>query len=152
VKILLALDMSKGSEEALRAVLTEFTPARHDVRVFHAVDWAEHLPASFLYARGPEAAESVIGFRDRLLREVDGYVRAAAERLRAAGFTVSTEVSPEGDPPRAILKEAAAWPADLIVVGSHGRSGLERVLLGSVSDRVVRHAPCSVHVVRSRKE
>jgi nucleotide-binding universal stress UspA family protein len=45
---------------------------------------------------------------------------------------------------------AAEWPADTIVLGSHGRKGLERLLLGSVSYNLVRHAPCSVEVVRER--
>jgi nucleotide-binding universal stress UspA family protein len=54
----------------------------------------------------------------------------------------------EGEPREEILAMAEAWPADAIVVGSHGRKGLDRVLLGSVSDGVVRHAACSVMVVR----
>ena len=45
---------------------------------------------------------------------------------------------------------AAAWPADDIVMGSHGRRGMNRLLLGSVSEGVVRHATCSVQVVPKR--
>jgi hypothetical protein len=48
------------------------------------------------------------------------------------------------------LEVAAAWPADTIVLGSHGRKGYHRLLLGSVSDGVVRHALCSVAVIRGR--
>jgi nucleotide-binding universal stress UspA family protein len=49
-----------------------------------------------------------------------------------------------------IIDHAAEWHADLIVAGSHGWEGLNRFLLGSVSESVVRHAPCSVEVVRTR--
>jgi universal stress protein A len=48
-----------------------------------------------------------------------------------------------------IVKAAKDWPADLIVIGSHGRAGLQRALLGSVAEGVIRHAPCPVLVVRA---
>jgi nucleotide-binding universal stress UspA family protein len=55
-----------------------------------------------------------------------------------------------GDPATEIVKAAQEWPADIIVMGSHGRQGISRVLLGSVAESVVRHAPCPVLVVRSK--
>jgi nucleotide-binding universal stress UspA family protein len=57
---------------------------------------------------------------------------------------------PEGRPDEEIVKAAQLWPADLIVIGSHGRGGLGRVLLGSVAEAVMRHAPCPVLVVRNK--
>jgi nucleotide-binding universal stress UspA family protein len=63
---------------------------------------------------------------------------------------VTTEVL-TGSPKRIIVEEAETWGADLIVVGSHGYRGWERLLLGSVSQAVVSHADCSVEVVRCRK-
>jgi nucleotide-binding universal stress UspA family protein len=75
-------------------------------------------------------------------------VSAAAERLRGNGFrNVDTAVR-EGDARVELINAATEWPADLIVVGSHGRKGLDRFLLGSVSEFVIRHAPCSAQVVR----
>lgn len=72
---------------------------------------------------------------------------AAAERLTQAG--VSTDVRLERGPAGAqIVQAARAAGADLIVVGSRGHSKLEELLLGSVSDAVVREAPCSVLIVR----
>jgi nucleotide-binding universal stress UspA family protein len=59
------------------------------------------------------------------------------------------EVIEEGEAAAAICREAAARRADVIVVGSHGRTGVRRLFLGSVSERVVRHAPCPVLVVPS---
>ena len=69
--------------------------------------------------------------------------------MHAAGFTLSSsEATPIGDPRAFILDAAKTWAADLIVLGSHGRHGLERFLLGSVSEAVAVHAHCSVEIVR----
>ena len=56
-----------------------------------------------------------------------------------------------GSPAQAIIEEAENWGADLVVVGSHGYGFWERMFLGSVSNAVVHHAPCSVLIVRKRK-
>jgi nucleotide-binding universal stress UspA family protein len=74
-------------------------------------------------------------------------VEQAAQLLRAKGLNVST-VGEEGDPKTRIIDHAAEWHADLIVLGSHGRKGFDRFLLGSVSEAVARHASCSVEIVR----
>ena len=57
----------------------------------------------------------------------------------------------EGDPAESIVEAARSEGADVIVVGSHGRGAIGRALIGSVSDQVVRHAPCPVLVVRSSR-
>jgi nucleotide-binding universal stress UspA family protein len=53
-----------------------------------------------------------------------------------------------GEPRAFLLDEAKAWPADLIVLGSHGRHGLDHLLMGSVAESVALYADCSVEVVR----
>jgi len=63
---------------------------------------------------------------------------------------VYTDVE-EGDPQAAIINYAARWHADLIVMGSHGKKGLDKALIGSVSETVLRHAHCSVEIVRPTK-
>jgi len=70
-----------------------------------------------------------------------------ALRFRNLGFR-SEGISMKGDPETEILDHAKEWGADLIVVGSHEVSRLERLLVGSVSESVVKHAPCSVLVLR----
>jgi nucleotide-binding universal stress UspA family protein len=55
-----------------------------------------------------------------------------------------------GSPVTEIVKAAKDWPADLIVIGSHGRGGIRRALLGSVAEGVMRQAPCPVLVVRAK--
>lgn len=71
------------------------------------------------------------------------------ELLTAAGLRASCEVAELKDTPAAAILEAAEeWKADLIVMGSHGRRGFDRFILGSVSETVAMHAGCSVEVVR----
>jgi len=83
--------------------------------------------------------------------EVRDRRHAAAQELvgrgRAMGITVSFLVW-TGDPGESIVSAAEAESADLVVVGTHGRGTIGRLLLGSVSDHVVRNAPCPVLVVR----
>jgi nucleotide-binding universal stress UspA family protein len=83
--------------------------------------------------------------------QIRSHREAAATDLVARGRRVGVEVTFliwEGDPGESIVEAAAAERADLVVVGSHGRSGVGRAIVGSVSDHVVRHAPCPVLVVR----
>ena len=69
--------------------------------------------------------------------------------LSAAGLSTSESVSVLLDPPKTIiLNEAAEWGADMIVLGSHGDHGIDRLLLGSTSEAVATHAECSVEVIR----
>lgn len=79
--------------------------------------------------------------------EARGFAEEGARILEAQGFQVSPRVA-EGDPASVILDIAEQLHADLIVVGSHGRTGLARFFLGSVSSRVAAHAPCSVLIVK----
>jgi len=75
-------------------------------------------------------------------------VERIAKELRSAGFKADAVVE-VGDIRERIIDFAAEWGADLIVVGSHGRSAIQRFLLGSVAEFVARHAKCSVEIVRT---
>jgi nucleotide-binding universal stress UspA family protein len=78
-------------------------------------------------------------------------VSESAAKLQEAGNPPGILVEKDvlfGSPDSRIVETAEEWKADLIVVGSHGYSRWERLLLGSVSSSVVHHAPCSVLVVR----
>ncbi|MGI0484575.1 universal stress protein [Pantanalinema rosaneae CENA516] len=74
-------------------------------------------------------------------------LQALAATARQAGVTVEFQQLPDS-PGRAICRLARTWDADLILLGSRGRSGLQELLLGSVSNYVLHHAPCSVFVVK----
>ena len=104
----------------------------------------------------PPATEFVLAgatlqeIRERQAAEADGLTKQAGEQIAAPGrLSIETAIR-EGDPRTAIVDEADEWQADLIVVGSHGRTGLKRLMLGSVAQSVVAHAHCSVEVVRRR--
>lgn len=76
---------------------------------------------------------------------------AELARLRdehLSGLTVELDVTADHAPAKAICEYAESHGVDLIVVGSHGRGGMERWLIGSVAERVVRHAAANVYVVR----
>jgi nucleotide-binding universal stress UspA family protein len=75
-------------------------------------------------------------------------VDRAAAALKAAGFNAKGRVV-EAETRSGILDLASEWHADLIVLGSHGRKGLQRFMLGSVAESVARGAYCSVLIVRA---
>jgi len=82
-------------------------------------------------------------------REANGRrVAAVAADLSASGFAAKGVVA-DGDPRIALVDIARGEKADLLVVGSHGRTGLTKLVLGSVASHVTTHAPCSVLVVRA---
>lgn len=83
----------------------------------------------------------------RARKAVESAERKLGARKESAKLKVSTKVA-GGSPKQAILDEADAFKADLIVLGSHGGGRIERFLLGSVSLAVVTHAKCSVEIVR----
>jgi len=149
MRILLAIDDSKFAEAATHAVLSQVRQDHTQVLVLHAVDWSNFMPTPFpvvgvqpMFSEG--RLESIIESETQRARDL---VKTAAEGLRSAGFDASTSVR-EGDPKMVILDCATEWRADLIVVGSHGRKGVARFVLGSVSEAVARYAHCSVEIAR----
>ena len=98
-----------------------------------AVGVAAVEPESLVEAERGEAAE---------------YLGRVAARLRARGLAVEV-AQPEGAPAPVIVEHARGAGADLIALGTHGRGGAERLLLGSVADEVLRHAACPILLVRA---
>jgi nucleotide-binding universal stress UspA family protein len=141
MKILLASDSSKFSETAAKSLAGQFRPQDTEVRVLHVVE-----PTAI--SEPPQMSRGYYPELDEQLPEAREIVERAAKTLSSAGFRVTTAVA-TGDARSIILDDAAEWRADLIVLGSHGRKGLGRFLLGSVSETVARHARCSVQIVRT---
>ena len=143
MKILLAIDDSQFSENAIQAVIAQARGQETDVQLLHVVDLLPITPLDGYWATIPD----LDSLRKEQAKRGEELVARAAEKLRAAGLKVAARVE-EGDPKSKILDLAAEWKVDLVVVGSHGRTGLDRFLLGSVSEGVARHAHCSVLIVR----
>src|SRR5688572_14476942 len=146
MNVLLAVDDSTYSAEAARAVADRPWPSGTKIRVLSAVEKVR-MPAM------PEVMLAAGGDLDRLQQQrtsqAQQLIKQVSEKLDAAGLKTETAVR-DGDPRSLIVKEAEEWPADLIVLGSHGYTGIKRWLLGSVAQSIVSHAPCSVEIVRSR--
>ncbi len=143
MKIVLAVDGSEFSDAAVRAVIAQMKPSGAEVRVLHVT---ESVPFLVTGKFGVAVADAESLRRERFAH-AEKIVQRAVEALRKAGFK-AVPVVREGHPKSAIIDYAAACGADLLVLGSHGYTGAQRFLLGSVSDAVARHAPCSVQIVR----
>lgn len=144
MKVLLAIDDSPYSEAAVQTVLVQLAPKTTEVRVVHILELILLVPSMM---PGPNLAPDFVAMRQEALAEAKALVGRVASQLKSAGFAVTTDVE-EGEPRTRIVELAKEWGADLILLGSHGRKGLQRFLMGSVSDSVARHAHCSVQIVR----
>jgi nucleotide-binding universal stress UspA family protein len=140
MKILLAIDNSKFSEAAAQSLAGQFRSQDTEVRVLHVVE-------PIAISEPPEMSPGYYPELEDQLPQARELVDRAAKSLASAGFRVTTSVA-TGDARSVILDDAAEWQADLIVLGSHGRKGVGRFFLGSVSETVARHARCSVQIVR----
>jgi nucleotide-binding universal stress UspA family protein len=94
--------------------------------------------------------ESLEHIDQEVQKRARALTKKTADNLKKKRFKVETAVR-RGDPRSEIVDEAGKWRADLIVMGSHGYTGIRRFVLGSVASSVVSHAPCSVEIVRSKK-
>ena len=140
--VLVPVDGSPQSEKALDHAMATFPDA--DLVALTAVD---PVAAGYAATPGPDASgypgEWIEQAHERADRILDDAVEQAAERDREIETVRVTD-----RPARAIVDYADEEGVDQIVIGSHGRTGITRVLLGSVAEKVVRRAPCPVTVVR----
>jgi nucleotide-binding universal stress UspA family protein len=135
-KILVPVDFSEFSRKALKYALRMAAQFGAEVTLVHVVepfiyptDWMLPLPQT----------------------DFAGARRAIIEQLRALTESYPFAAQPivvEGKPSQEIIKIAKARKADLIIIGTHGYSGVKHALIGSVAERVVRLAPCPVLTVR----
>lgn len=149
-RILLALDGSRFAERVLPCLeplaqkfgstvtlLRALTPVRAPV--------TPDASAGAVSEGWPAADEDVV--TDEMRRDAASYLTDVRRRLQARGLTVESE-SPEGPASDAILRRARQLGVDLIAITTHGRAGVDRMLLGSVAEDVLRRAPCPVLLVR----
>lgn len=145
-RVIVAVDGSSASLRAAEAAAQRAWPKGTKVRVIGVVD-PRYLEGTFLGADmgvlAPLPGSEARTWLERSLAK-------AARVFTGTGIPVETEVL-TGEPRRELLKAAKAWKADGIFLGASGLTGVERLLLGSVSSALAAHAPCSVEIVRGPK-
>lgn len=144
MKMLLATDGSDFSRLALEKAAEVAAATQSEVIVL-SVSQLINLGTVGPMVYAPESA-----FEVPTKEESEGILQEASEYLRARSIPHRT-VRSIGQPAEAILHTAEEEHVDLIVLGSHGRTGLQRFLLGSVSNQVVSHSPVSVLVARESR-
>jgi nucleotide-binding universal stress UspA family protein len=140
-KILIATDGSESSRIALEEALLLAAGLRAEAHVIHVYEPLR-----------PMAMQGMAELPRLLREEGEHALEHAAERARAMGVQATTAtVDASGRPTAdAIVAEAIASGADLIAIGTHGRRGVQRMLLGSVAESVARHATVPVLLIRER--
>lgn len=154
-KILVALDRSKVRRVVLDQALSLAQVMGADLMFVHALSAYEHdspgLPVRAYHTYYP-ILDSVAwdtyqqrweAYEQKGLEELQQFAAEARDLGLHAEFTQTA-----GDPGRIVCDVARSWSADLIIVGHRGLAGIGELLLGSVSNYIMHHAPCSVLVVR----
>jgi nucleotide-binding universal stress UspA family protein len=134
--IVLAYDGSKFSNKALQEALRIAKSSGGSLLILSVVDITD------------EFESEAPGLTDKMTEKLLKSAQKALEKAVAAKVKAKVEVH-VGDAYEMIVETARKKKADIIVMGSHGRTGLTRLLMGSVTSRVIGHAPCSVIVVRA---
>ena len=145
MKLLIGVDESPFSRAAIEFVRKMSWPA--ETRMIVVSSLAPE--GSGFGAYEPASAVKAAGMVERIRELMGELVERSQKSLTDAGLQAEGRVV-EGDPREALLEVARKEGVDLIVVGSHGRTGLEKLLMGSVASHIVAHAACSVLVVRRK--
>ena len=140
-KILYATDFSESSVPACDYALTIAKLARAEVHVLHVIGEFADRRMSMMQPEAMTMLEREIEIQ--ALKEMEGFCKEKFD----GEIPYTTEVV-VGIPFQEIIKKAGELSADLIVVGTHGRTGLEHVIVGSTAERLVRRSPVPVLTVR----
>jgi nucleotide-binding universal stress UspA family protein len=147
MKILVATDGSECSVMALDSVASRPWPKGSEVKVLSVPE--VFIPVNVFPYFDPKEFDTL---NTSAIKDAKSAVDAGARVLSKLDLQVSSETpSPQESPARIIVKEAHEWGAHMIVLGSHGRRGFDRLMMGSVSEHVAFHAHCSVEVIRGGK-
>ncbi len=149
MNILLAID---GSEDATAAgaFLCRF-PLPPESRVTLITVFDKSLFSTEDDQPGSDQQSSLSSIKTSIDRETEKRLARDADGLEQAGLQVTTEIA-TGHPAEIILKRSYELQVDLIVLGSKGLTGIKHFLLGSVSEKVLQHAHCSVLIVKQKEE
>jgi nucleotide-binding universal stress UspA family protein len=143
-RILVPVDGSPTSNLGIGAAVQLARENKSKLRLVHVVD-------ELVAVSTPEAA-AIVGDAMNQLRDAGRSVLAkAVARVKKAGFNAESALveSVGGRPADFVVKEAKKWKADVIVIGTHGRSGLERMVMGSAAEEILRSTTIPVLLVRA---
>lgn len=145
MKILIAYDGSPSADHAVDEVMRRPWPAGTVVRLVHVLEATAPMPPEI----GVELYGPVLDkIRESQRQSMQQALQGALERFKGRGdLSVESEIR-DGAVNRTLLEAIKSFGADLVVVGTHGGTVLERFFLGSVSHALVTHSPCSVEVVK----
>jgi nucleotide-binding universal stress UspA family protein len=139
-RILVAVDESSFAAHAANVGIELAKALNAELAFIHVI-----APSSISSPEGGVPVEALASAAERDARNLlDAFRDRAATSPAALGFLEF------GKPATKVVEGAKNWPADLIVMGSHGRGRVEKLLLGSVAEGVLRHAPCPVLIVRAQ--
>jgi nucleotide-binding universal stress UspA family protein len=150
MRILFATDGAKQSDSAVDAFGQLALNDGDEIKIVSVIDVGVPLAVDIYGGYLPDTTELEKTAKENAEKVLDN----TTARLRSICGEKKIDITTEilfGSPESRIVETADEWKPDLVVVGSHGYSGWERLLIGSVSDSVVHHAPCSVLVVRTPK-
>ena len=144
-RILVATDFSPEAEVACQSSLSlsRGEPSGTEVILMHAY----LVPYELMDANGFVSTNASLEQWETAQTDVEKRLERSAQSARETGTSVET-LGLEGYPPEAIIEKAREYEVDLIAMGTHGRTGLTHVLLGSTAERVIQRAPCPVLTVR----
>jgi nucleotide-binding universal stress UspA family protein len=140
-RVLVATDFSEHADRALGVGLRMAKALRATIELVHV------YPFSLFEVTPPFQSPVVTEPSPEVMASIERMMEARAARVRAAGIECTTTAWGARHPDEAIVERAAKTGADLVVMGTHGRSGIAHALIGSVAERVVRKASCPVLVV-----
>lgn len=149
MKVLLAVDGTEQSDAPVEALKFLKLESGSEIKIISVVDRV--VPVVTDIYDGPLMDEATLEktARDQAARTLAEIGERVEGFFTTENVIVGTEVL-SGSPDSCIVEAAEQMSSDLIVVGSHGYKAWERLLIGSVSDSVVHHAPCSVIVIRTK--
>lgn len=149
-KILVALDRSPQAEAVFQEALEMAQSNQAHLMLVHSMSLETQGVGSFSDIYGNSASNFSRQINDSLAKEeeeIKEWLSQYHQKALKQGINVEWDCK-LGEPGRWIREIASTWKADLVIVGRRGRQGLTEMLLGSVSNHVVHHAPCSVLVVQ----
>ena len=142
-KILCPTDFSENSEHALQFALALATLSQANLQLFHVVEPITYPQSTELFEPVLDEVELMMKMEAAFQKQLEDQVAALKEE-----YSEITAKQVTGTTFLEIIKVARDEGADMIVMGTHGRTGLAHVLIGSVAERVVREAPCPVLTVK----